>query len=138
MLYYTLGRSNLGLTAGLMPLVCLAHVVFFPVAFPVSKILDWTVGSHPGITLRSRKAKIEEVILLSSPSYSFVPSISSLLACFSLTSFSFLSFSSSDYYYSFIPYTYFLILLIIIIVIIIIIIVILNIICLPSFSPPGT
>ena len=77
-LYCTAGRSNLGLTAGLMPLVCLAHVVFFPVAFPVSKILDWTVGSHPGITLRSRKAKIEEVLFL--PSFhSYVSIISSPL-----------------------------------------------------------
>ena len=125
-----------------MPLVCLVHVVFFPVAYPVSKILDWTIGSHPGITLRSRKAKIEEVILLSffpplTPFLCFFYLLSPCLACFSLSSYTSLPFSSSDF--SFISSIYFLILLIIIIIIIIIIvIVVLNIVCLSTPPGPGS
>jgi CBS domain containing-hemolysin-like protein len=49
------GPKQLQIAATLSPLVWLAYVVFFPIAYPISKLLDWIVGHDSGLTLYNRR-----------------------------------------------------------------------------------
>ena len=50
-----LGPNQLVIAATLIPLVYIVHVIFFPIAYPISLALDYFLGHDGGITLYNRK-----------------------------------------------------------------------------------
>jgi hypothetical protein len=49
------GPNQLKIAANLIPLVYFVHIVFFPIAYPISLILDCWLGHDEGITVYNRK-----------------------------------------------------------------------------------
>lgn len=49
------GPNQLQIAANLLPLVYVVFVVFFPIAYPVSKLLDYLIGHEEGVTMYSRR-----------------------------------------------------------------------------------
>ena len=49
------GPRQLQIAAGLVPLVYLVNFVFFPVAYPISLVLDYALGRAEGMTLYTKK-----------------------------------------------------------------------------------
>eukprot|EP00981_Chlorochromonas_danica_P012184 scaffold4610_cov180-Ochromonas_danica.AAC.1 len=49
------GPKQLQFAANLLPLVYVVFVVFFPIAYPVSKLLDYLIGHEEGVTMYSRR-----------------------------------------------------------------------------------
>ncbi len=49
------GPKQLQIAAALVPMVYVVFIVFFPIAYPVSKLLDWLIGHEGGVTMYSRK-----------------------------------------------------------------------------------
>ena len=43
------------IAANLLPMVYVVYVVFFPIAYPISLVLDYVLGHDGGITLYNRK-----------------------------------------------------------------------------------
>jgi metal transporter CNNM len=49
------GPKQLEIAANLVPLVYLVLIVFFPLAYPISKLLDYIIGHDEGMTMYNRK-----------------------------------------------------------------------------------
>jgi hypothetical protein len=49
------GPKQLEIAARLLPLVYVVLVIFFPVAYPVAKLLDWLIGEDEGLTIYSKR-----------------------------------------------------------------------------------
>jgi hypothetical protein len=49
------GPKQLQIAASLIPLVYLVNVVFFPVAYPISLVLDYVLGHTEGMTVYTKK-----------------------------------------------------------------------------------
>ncbi|RHZ00931.1 hypothetical protein DYB37_012683 [Aphanomyces astaci] len=49
------GKSQLAIAAGFIPFVELIMILAFPIAFPISKMLDWCVGEDHDVTRYKRK-----------------------------------------------------------------------------------
>ena len=49
------GPKQLQIAANLVPLVYLVNVIFFPVAYPISLVLDWVLGDDEGMTVYTKK-----------------------------------------------------------------------------------
>ena len=49
------GPKQLQIAAYLVPLVYLVNVIFFPVAYPISLVLDWVLGDDEGMTVYTKK-----------------------------------------------------------------------------------
>lgn len=49
------GPKQLQIAAGLVPLVYLVNVVFFPVAYPISLVLDFVLGKEEGMTVYTKR-----------------------------------------------------------------------------------
>lgn len=54
-LIYTLGPSQLKIAARFTPLVYVVMFIFFPIAYPISLVLDYFIGDEVGITIYNRK-----------------------------------------------------------------------------------
>lgn len=54
-LFLLLGPNQLKIAATLTPLVYFVMIVFFPLAYPLSLILDYFIGHDVGITVYNRK-----------------------------------------------------------------------------------
>ena len=52
---YILGPNQLKIAASLTPLVYFVMFIFFPVAYPLSQVLDYFIGHDVGITVYNRK-----------------------------------------------------------------------------------
>lgn len=48
------GPNQLQITSSLSPLVYLVYFIFFPIAYPLSKLLDWIIGHEEGLTLYNK------------------------------------------------------------------------------------
>ena len=57
------GPKQLEIAASLSPLVYLAYGIFFPVAYPIAKLLDWFIGHDEGMTVYTR-AEIKTMLNL--------------------------------------------------------------------------
>ena len=57
------GPKQLEIAAALSPLVYLAYGIFFPVAYPIAKLLDWFIGHDEGMTVYTR-AEIKTMLNL--------------------------------------------------------------------------
>ena len=51
---HSAGPNQLALAANLIPLVYVVHFIFFPVAYPIAKLLDYVLGHDDGITVYNR------------------------------------------------------------------------------------
>ncbi|RYY87475.1 DUF21 domain-containing protein [archaeon] len=49
------GPKQLQIASTLVPMVYVVLFVFFPIAYPLSKLLDWAIGHDGGVTLYSKK-----------------------------------------------------------------------------------
>jgi len=49
------GPNQLQIAARLLPVVYVVFVVFFPIAYPVAKLLDYIIGHDEGVTMYSRR-----------------------------------------------------------------------------------
>eukprot|EP01031_Cornospumella_fuschlensis_P029164 gene29164-35197_t len=49
------GPKQLQIASTLIPLVYVVLFVFFPIAYPLSKLLDWLIGHDGGVTLYSKR-----------------------------------------------------------------------------------
>jgi Cyclin M transmembrane N-terminal domain len=49
------GPKQLQIAAGLVPLVYLVNVLFFPVAYPISLVLDFVLGKEEGMTVYTKR-----------------------------------------------------------------------------------
>ena len=49
------GPRQLQIAAGLIPLVYLVNIVFFPIAYPISLILDYVLGQSEGMTVYTKR-----------------------------------------------------------------------------------
>ncbi|CAK4678189.1 hypothetical protein LEN26_013861 [Aphanomyces euteiches] len=57
------GKSQLAIAAGLVPFVNCLLVVGFPIAYPISKVLDWCVGEDHDVT-RYKRRELKALIAL--------------------------------------------------------------------------
>jgi metal transporter CNNM len=48
------GPKQLQIAANLVPLVWVVLAIFFPIAYPISKLLDYLIGHEEGVTMYSR------------------------------------------------------------------------------------
>ena len=49
------GPKQLQISASLTPLVYFVLFIFFPIAYPIAKILDWVIGHDSGMTVYNRQ-----------------------------------------------------------------------------------
>ena len=49
------GPKQLPLASRLVPVVYFILAVFFPIAYPLSKLLDWLIGTHEELTLYNKR-----------------------------------------------------------------------------------
>lgn len=49
------GPKQLQIAASLTPLVYIVMFLFFPIAYPIAKLLDWIIGHEEGLTMYSRR-----------------------------------------------------------------------------------